>query len=203
MLFSQLPSQHALPPSGCDLSWVFSSLHQAAHRRLPPSPPSPPAVWKPLLPSLELHLNVIIEEETKLMKRKMFCCNWFVSFLSYYHFVFVFFSLHFVIFSPAVSNMQRTLLGSILNSPGATRLPLILYFLLDRDVTWTGIIVLFFLLPPLKLSVWVSPKLCKAFCKAASFVFGNRLRWFSRDFRAFSYPPMSCGILSKYSSLLL
>ena len=132
--FSQLPSQLALPPSGCDLSWVFSSLHQAAHRRLPPSPPSPPAVWKLLLPSLELHLNVIIEEETKLMKRKFFVV---IDLFPFCHIIiwFLFFSLHFVIFSPAVSNMQRTLLGSILNSPGATRLPLILYFLLDRDVT--------------------------------------------------------------------
>ena len=60
--------------------------------------------------------------------------------------------------------------------PGATRLPRILYFLRDLAVAWTGMEFLFFLLPPLRLSVCCSPKVCRAFCKAESLVVGSFFR---------------------------
>ena len=52
--------------------------------------------------------------------------------------------------------------------PGATKLPSILYFLRDLAVAWMGMENIFFLLPPLRLSVCCSPKVCRAFCKASS-----------------------------------
>ena len=60
--------------------------------------------------------------------------------------------------------------------PGATKLPSILYFLRDLAVAWMGMENLFFLLPPLRLSVCCSPKVCRAFCKAESLVFGSFFR---------------------------